>query len=110
MKARHFIIIGILLLILVPAVTGAWEIKNPLKDMETIGDLINAVIDLVFWIAVTVAPIMIIIGGFMFITSAGNREKVTKAKKLMLYALIGLAITFLSRMIIDALQRLLHVE
>lgn len=109
MKAKHLIIIGIIVLILIPAVSGAWAIKNPLK-WKTIGELINAVIDFIFYLAIAVAPVMIIIGGFMFVTAAGNKEQVTKAKKLMLYALIGLAIVYLSRMILGAIQSLLQVE
>jgi cbb3-type cytochrome oxidase subunit 3 len=39
---------------------------------------------------------LIIYGGFMWTTSLGNREKVDKAKKTILYALIGLAIILAS--------------
>jgi hypothetical protein len=40
--------------------------------------------------------IMIVIGGFSYVTSAGNPEKAASAKKRIIYALVGLAITALA--------------
>jgi uncharacterized membrane protein YjfL (UPF0719 family) len=39
---------------------------------------------------------MIIIGGFMYVLSAGDQAKVTKAKDTVLYAVIGLVVTLLA--------------
>jgi type IV secretory pathway VirB2 component (pilin) len=39
-----------------------------------------------------IAVVLIIYGGFMWMTSAGNEEKVDKAKKLLIAATIGLGI------------------
>jgi ribosome-associated translation inhibitor RaiA len=47
-----------------------------------------------------VAVIMIIFGGFKYITSGGNDTSVASAKKTILYALIGLVIVALSQLIV----------
>jgi len=43
-----------------------------------------------------IAVIVIIIGGFMWMTAAGNEEKVAKAKKVLVQGIIGLAIVMLA--------------
>lgn len=43
-----------------------------------------------------VAVVVIIIGGFMWMTAAGNEDKVAKAKKILTQGLIGLIIIMLA--------------
>lgn len=43
-----------------------------------------------------VALVVIIIGGFMWMTAGGNEEKVGKAKKVLIQGLIGLVIILLA--------------
>ncbi len=47
-----------------------------------------------------VAVVMIIIGGFKYITSGGNSEKVTSAKNTLVYAIVGLIIVALAQFIV----------
>jgi hypothetical protein len=46
------------------------------------------------------AVIMIIVGGFRYITSGGASEKVTSAKNTILYAVIGLVVVALAQVIV----------
>jgi len=57
--------------------------------------------DMVFGYIGAIALLMFIIGGLMFLISAGNQEKIAQAKKIMISAVIGLAIVFASYLIID---------
>ena len=71
---------------------------NPLgpSGTNTISDLL---IKLIYWLEVIVAPIaviMIIYAGVMFIFSKGDPQKVTTAKKILLYAVIGLAVILIN--------------
>lgn len=52
-----------------------------------------------------VATSFLIFGGFMYITSAGNDQNVEKAKKLIIYAAVGIVIILLSAVLVDALIR-----
>ncbi len=47
-----------------------------------------------------VAVIMIIIGGFRYITSSGNPDKVSGAKNTLIYAIVGLIIVALAQFIV----------
>lgn len=48
------------------------------------------------------AVIMIIYGGVSYVTSAGNDEAVGKAKKVIMYALIGIIVILLSFVLVRA--------
>ena len=53
------------------------------------------VVSLINWglgILALVAVVMILIGGFQWMTAGGNEERVEKAKKLLIAAIIGLLI------------------
>lgn len=47
-----------------------------------------------------VAVIMVIYGGFRYVTSGGKQESVTNAKNTLLYAVVGLIIVALSQAIV----------
>jgi hypothetical protein len=74
----------------------AITIPNPI-EAGTIPELIKAIADLIFWIALAIVPLMIIIGGIMFLLAAGEPQKVSKAKSLLFWSATGLAILLLAR-------------
>ncbi|HEX9664618.1 MAG TPA: pilin [Patescibacteria group bacterium] len=55
---------------------------------ETVGDIIQVFLGFLG----TIALILVLYGGFMWMTAGGNEEKVTKAKTLLRNAVIGLII------------------
>jgi len=62
-------------------------------------DLKDTVVNIIQWvlgILALVAVVMIIIGGFQWMTAAGNEEKIEKAKKVISAAVIGLIIVLLA--------------
>jgi len=71
--------------------------KSPAK---TIDDTIANIINLISMAVGAVAVIMIIVGGFRYITSGGNQEGVKSAKNTVIYALIGLVIVALAQVIV----------
>lgn len=57
------------------------------------GDAILAnVLNLAYFVAGTIAVVVIIVAGIMYSTSAGDSGRVTKAKNLLLYSVVGLVI------------------
>lgn len=94
------LIISLLLIsFLVPSLAEGVTIENPLKA-KNFADLIDALINFIFVLAVGISPIMIIVAGFFFITAAGEPAKIEIAKKIILYTLIGLLIVFSAKGII----------
>ena len=66
--------------------------------------LINNVINfLVFDIAAPLGVVMILIGGVIFLTSAGSEERIGQAKKILTNTIIGLVIVFCAWLLVDSL-------
>lgn len=87
--------------LLLPVLVSAQiTIPNPLKA-ATFPELLDYIIDFIFILALGIAPIMIIVAGFYFITAAGDPAKIQTAKQIILYTLIGLLIVFSAKGLIE---------
>lgn len=62
--------------------------------------LLRRIINIISVIIGVIAVIMIIWGGFKYITSGGAQDKVKSAKDTLLYAIIGLIIVALAQVIV----------
>ncbi|MDP2663924.1 MAG: pilin [bacterium] len=80
---------------------------NPPINAKSFEELINGIINFVFWIGVAVAPIMILIAGVMYMTAGGDTIKLGKAKSLILYTVIGFTIIMFARGLIALLESIL---
>lgn len=72
------------------------NLPNPLGKTITIPQLIAKVISALLGIIGALALLMIIYGGFTWMTSAGSPEGVTKGKNIIIWASIGMLIVFTS--------------
>lgn len=66
---------------------------------SSIDNTITGVINLLSVVIGVIAVIMLILGGFKYVTSAGNEQAVAGAKRTLLYAIIGLIVVALSQVI-----------
>lgn len=67
---------------------------------DKVNDLISDIINIFSLIVGVVSVIMIIIGGFRYITSGGDSTNVSSAKNTILYAIVGLIIVALAQTIV----------
>jgi hypothetical protein len=67
---------------------------------DQINRIVHTIVNLLSAIVGIVAVIMIIVGGFRYITSGGNDTSVTSAKNTILYAIIGLVVVALAQLIV----------
>ena len=67
------------------------EFKNPLK-YDTVEAVVGSFLTALQGIIVTLAIVFIVIGGILYITSAGNEKQMELGKKALLASMIGLAI------------------
>ena len=78
-------------------------IKGDVKDVPI---LIGMVIKAALSIVGALSLFVFIVGGFTWLTSAGNPEKVTKGAKTMVWAVLGLVVVFASYMIVGLLLKI----
>ena len=77
------------------ATPGTVSLPNPLgKGKTDIPTLLGNVINSVLGIIGSLALVMFIYGGIIWMTSSGNAEQVTKGKNIIIWATIGLVVIF----------------
>lgn len=76
--------------------TGGGGLDNPLGGIDDPRILIGNIINAVLGIVGSIALLVFIYGGFLWLTSGGQENKVTQGKNLIMWAALGLAIIFLS--------------
>jgi hypothetical protein len=102
-------IILISLLLSLPVMSLAVEFQNPL-EYETFGELIDAIIKFIFYIAIVIVPLMLIIGAFYLLTAAGDPKKIGTGKNVIIYTLIGLVVIMLARGLIAVIESVIGVK
>lgn len=70
-------------------------------ELPTLKGMIESIVNGVIAVGGVVAVIFIVVGGFNYMTSSGDAQKVQKAKATIMYACIGLAIVALSFIIVN---------
>lgn len=61
-------------------------------------------------LALVVTPLIIIYAGFLFITAAGNDNKVKTAQKILTWAIIGFILVLLATGIPDIIKQFLNIS
>lgn len=75
----------------------------------TVPGILDSIANILFIFAGAVAVIFIILGGYRYVTSQGNRELAEKAQKTLLYAVVGLIIVFAAFLIFNLIATRLEV-
>ncbi|MFY9462458.1 MAG: hypothetical protein WAP51_04635 [Candidatus Sungiibacteriota bacterium] len=95
--------------------TGAGLMLLPLiafaqpRSVQDVINLVNAIAGWFETIIFAIAIIMILVAAFQFLTAAGNEEKVSTARKSLIWGLVGIAVALFARVakdfVLSALQR-----
>ena len=88
-----------------PIVIGGYTItapgvKSDFTTVEGIAGKVVEVLNFAVGLSVVIAVAMIIFSGYMFITSAGDPDKVEKGKNALTAAIVGMIIVFLARLLV----------
>jgi len=81
-------------------------LTSPLS-CEDIPCVIEVIINFLFYLGSALIVLMIIIGAIMFITSAGDPQRVSTAKRLLFWSVIGIAIILLAKGVISVIRNIL---
>lgn len=80
---------------------------NPIA-INSVSGLLDSILNNLMGLIVIIAVIFIIIGGIMYMTSAGNEAMVTRAKKTWTGATVGLAIALASPTFLKQIKEILN--
>jgi len=91
--------------------TSPITLTDPLGGNETFVSVATAVAGFLFWdIAMPLSVIMVLVGAFQLMTSAGEPEKVSQGRKTILYAAIGFAIALLAGGAVNIIKSIIGVS
>jgi hypothetical protein len=102
---KKFLIIFFFLIFL-PLLIKAIEF-NPPWQTKSFQELLDAIYNFIFWVAIAIVPIMVIVAAYFFLTSGGDPEKIRTAKKIIFWTFIGLIIVLLGKGVVAIIGQLL---
>lgn len=82
-----------------PIDCGGGALCNPLSA-NSIPELLNNVIDAAAIFAGPIAVAMIVYAAYLFVFAVDNKDQVSKAKKVILYTVVGIAVLVFSKTIV----------
>jgi len=85
-----------------------FSLDNPLQATNIL-ELIDIIATWLFNLAIPIAVVMIVYAGVTFLISRGDITKVTQAKKILLYAVVGLAIILIGKGFITLIVSILNL-
>lgn len=80
-----------------PEPPGGVTAPITVQDTNDIVVLITAIMDWMFYILMALAVVMFLVGGYRYVTSAGEPESVKKANKTLMYAAIAAGVGLLAK-------------
>lgn len=83
------------------------DIGGPDASIESVMNLINRVIVIALNVAIVVGVIMILYSAFLYVSSFGEESKAETAKKTLLWSIIGTAVVFLARILVNTINNFL---
>ena len=107
---KNLIKIGITLSLLAPLAgfaQGGITPVNPLGEQTNIITIIDRVSQWALGLLLVLAAVFIIYAAYLYLTAAGNEENVGKAKNVIIYAAIAIAVGLLSRVIVFLVRGLI---
>lgn len=111
MTAIQLVVVSVIALapLLVPVVSHADLSTGYVPDSRinttattSANDLINKAVGWILSITFAIAVLFLILGGFWYITSAGNETLATKGKQTVINAIIGIVIIILAYVVLTA--------
>lgn len=101
--------LGVAALLLLPTIAlaqsggGYIGIKNPATSVNSISDIITAVVRVVRMVAIPFVVLAIIYSGWLFIAAQGNPDKLKSARGVFLWTLIGTLVVLSAELIASIL-------
>jgi hypothetical protein len=80
------------------------QITDPFKGKSLL-QVGKQIINILLGLIIMAAVVVIIVAGFRMVAGGGNPDQITKAKKTIIWAIVGLAVALMSFVIIEIIQR-----
>ncbi len=79
-----------------PGTGGIFQFKNPISS-NTLPELINNLLNLIFGLSIVITPLVIVYAGFLMLTATGDAAKLQKARTILIWTVIAFAIILVAK-------------
>ncbi len=73
-------------------------------------NIVNTIIDYLFTILLVLSVVFILLAAFKYLTAGGDEEKIGSAHKILLWAVVAIAVALLSQGVIFLVQSIIGVS
>jgi len=90
---------------------GGWNPTNVTGSglaTTSVATIITTIMQWMLYIVGTIAVITFVISGIMYLTAAGDEDQIGKAKKAMVYGIVGIVVALLGLIIINLVDSMLQ--
>jgi len=94
-------------LLVLPLIVGAVTPTATSPSGVAFPEMLDRISDWLLGILLAIAVIFLIVAGFFFVTAQGDPDKIEKARKFVLYALIGVIVGVASYALVNFIQTVL---
>lgn len=109
-KSSNFILFSVLLFLFLLPLLAASVTIGPYTNLLTLFDVFDSVKKFAYFFLAPIAIVVVLIGAFNFLTSAGDPTKVAKAKQILTYGAIGVAVVILAAALPSILMNVMGIE
>ena len=89
--------------------TDTWTLPNPLNACS-FEDLVMRIANWLYMVMIPLSTIMILYAAFLFMTSAGDEEKIKKARRALTWALVGIGIIIIGAGFVSLIRSILETS
>lgn len=82
---------------ILPLQAFAQSITAPITSVQGIVNIMCKAFDYLFYGLIALSIVVVVIAAFNYVLANGDAEKVSKANKMILYAMIGIAVALLAK-------------
>jgi len=108
MKNKKIIFSALLMFFFAENAQAVAMLSNPLgTNVTTVPQLIGQILNYILGFTGAVALVVFIYGGFVWMISGGEKDRIEKGKNALVWATIGLAVIFSSYAMLNFIQRAL---
>lgn len=95
-----------LLMLALPVFAAVGTAPENVTSIDDVIKIINTLVNWLFAIILAIAVIMLLWAAFLWMTSAGDEEKTGKARKTLIYALVGVAVAVVAKGLVKIVEAL----
>ena len=91
-------------------ISGSFNTGGGIAKSKNVNELLVNVIKILLGVAFAVALLFVIVGGFMYMTSAGNEDQAKKGRTTLINAVIGIVLIVLAYAIISVVVNFVSTD